>query len=522
VNTKERMLELMKLGVNGIISDRPDLLRQAAEEFDANGDGRPGDFIQADGQIDLARFDAQGHRGARNLRPENTLPAMEVALDFLMTTLETDTGITADNVPVLDHDPHVQAQKCRRLDNGRYTQTDEVLVKDLTVAQLQSTYVCDKTFRGPEQSNEPGLSPVTVAFAASRNLRHIYVMPTLPQLFEFVKFYSDYYRFGPGASSPDAVKRWQNADRVRFNIETKINPRAGFSAFTTGPRPFARRVARVIQNAGLEARADIQSFDFRTLLEVQTRFPNIRTVCLWGDFPVFADPKLPDSDDGTNLQDENGRNTPWLAGMYWPYRVTRLDTPFRSVTSGGFEGMALSFDGGKLYPLLERPLTGDDQRALLIHEFDLATRKYTGVRYKYPLNERGTNIGDFIMMNRRNGLIIERDGTQGDLNGFKAIYEIKLPPASGGVVEKRLAADLMKIADPARISEPGLAGDVGLGPVFAFPFVTIEDVFVIDRNTIGVLNDNNFPFSIGRHRGASRPDDNEFIIIRLDQALGRL
>ena len=39
VNTKERMLELMKLGVNGIISDRPDLLREALKEFDANNDG---------------------------------------------------------------------------------------------------------------------------------------------------------------------------------------------------------------------------------------------------------------------------------------------------------------------------------------------------------------------------------------------------------------------------------------------------------------------------------------------------
>jgi glycerophosphoryl diester phosphodiesterase len=39
VDDKARMLELMRLGVNGIISDRPDLLRQAVEEFDANGDG---------------------------------------------------------------------------------------------------------------------------------------------------------------------------------------------------------------------------------------------------------------------------------------------------------------------------------------------------------------------------------------------------------------------------------------------------------------------------------------------------
>jgi len=116
VNDKPRMLELMKLGVNGIISDRPDLLRQAVEEFDANGDGKPGDFINADGLIEISKFDAQGHRGGRNLRPENTLPAFEVGLDNLISTLELDTGITSDKTPVVDHDPLINSEKCRRAD----------------------------------------------------------------------------------------------------------------------------------------------------------------------------------------------------------------------------------------------------------------------------------------------------------------------------------------------------------------------------------------------------------------------
>ena len=37
---------------------------------------------------------------------------------------------------------------------------------------------------------------------------------------------------------------------------------------------------------------------------------------------------------------------------------------------------------------------------------------------------------------------------------------------------------------------------------------------------LGVLNDNNFPFSVGRHVGAGQPDDNEFIVIELDRPLG--
>src|SRR5262249_57435749 len=123
-----------------------------------------------------------------------------------------------------------------------------------------------------------------------------YVMPTLQQLFNFVTFYTDYYRSGPGSSQPDAARRWRNAQKVRFNIETRINPRQEFANRTIGPKPFARIVARTIMTNGLEDRADIQSFDFRTLLEGQNRFQKIRTVYLVGAFPIFADHKIPGSE----------------------------------------------------------------------------------------------------------------------------------------------------------------------------------------------------------------------------------
>jgi glycerophosphoryl diester phosphodiesterase len=525
VDNKERMLELMKLGVNGIISDRSDLLLQAVQEFDANNDGTPGDFLDKDGLIDIKKFDAQGHRGSRDLRPENTLPAMEAGLDNLVTTLETDAGVTRDGVPVLDHDPHVQSQKCRETNGTPYESVDEVLIKDLTVAELQARFICDKVFRGPTQLNDATLSPVAVAFAAAAGLPHLYAMPTVQQLFDFVKFYAKYYNTGAGRKHPQARLRAKNAEKVRFNIETKVNPRAEFSARTIEPAPFARALATVIHNNHrMEERADIQSFDFRTLLVVQEEFPKIQTVYLFGDFPVYPcpNPNTCASDDGTNLQDENGVSSPWLAGVLWPYRVTKLDYPFRAQRSGGFEGMALSHDGTKLLPLLERPLTGGEANTLLIHEFDLATRTYTGgVRYKYPLDARGTNIGDFVMFDATHGVVIERDGSQGNLGGFKAIFEIKLN-APGTAVTKAQVVDLLNIADPHELSLPGLPGDVGLGMSFAFPFTTIEDVVVLGPTKIGVLNDNNFPFSVGRHIGSGAPDDNEFIIINLDEALGSL
>lgn len=113
-------------------------------------------------------------------------------------------------------------------------------------------------------------------------------------------------------------------------------------------------------------------------------------------------------------------------------------------------------------------------------------------------------------------LVIERDNSQGNPGGFEVIYEIELK-GTERPVGKRQAVDLTALRDPHRISEPGLEGDVGIGREFAFPFVTIEDVAILDRKRIGVINDNNFPFSVRRHVGAGRPDDSEFIVIELDR-----
>jgi len=518
INDVARMQELIALGVNGIISDRPDILFDVVARADPNGDGIPGDFLDADGLIDPSRFDAQGHRGGRNLRPENTLPAMEAGLDFLMSTLETDTGLTSDRVLVLDHDPFLNSQKCRRADGRPYGPDDEILIRSLTAAQLQTQFICDKVFRGPSQSNDRSLSPVAVAFASQQGLADPYSVPTLQQLFDFVAFYRDFYATGPGSTHPAATERAANAARVRFNIETKLNPRKQFRDRTFGPDEFVGALGGAIERNSLESRADVQSFDFRTLLGIHERFPRIRTVCLFGDFPIFADPAVPGSDDGTNLQDEDGANTPWLAGLLWPYRVTAASASFRAARSGGFEGMAISPSGRSLLPLLERPLVGDDPGSLLIHVFDIRSRRYTGERFRYPLDPRGSAIGDFVLYSSQRGLVIERDGTQGDLDGFKQIFEIELRRGEE-LVGKRLAVDLLELRDPFRISLPAAPGDVGLGRRFAFPFVTIEDVVVLGPRRIGVLNDNNYPFSVGRHVGSGEPDDNEFIVVDLDRPL---
>lgn len=522
VNDVPQMHKIMQLGVSGLISDRPDLLLEAVRTFDGNKDGKP-DFLTAEGLIDAARFDAQGHRGGRDLRPENTLPAMEAALDLLMTTLESDVGITSDGIAVLSHDPHIMAQKCRRSDGKPYELADEVLISERTVQAVQSDYVCDKLFRGPAQKNDPALSPVAVEFARTAKLPNLYAVPTVQQLFDFVAAYVTYYRDGAGKAHAEAALRVRNAQKIRYNLETKINPRKEFAARTAGPEVFADTLAAVIERNGLSARADIQSFDFRTLVRVQKMHPQIRTVCLFGDFPRFTDASIAGSDDGTNLQDEDGKPSPWLAGLPWPYRITADTQPQRVRASGGFEGMALSADGTRLLPMLEKPLA-DEQGFLRVFEFDLRSRQYLAAQRRYPLNEGATSVGEFLLLDERTGLTLERDDSEGSLTGLKHIYQVELAPTPGtdaqpAPMSKQLLVNLLDIPDPDLLAGSGQPGDIGLGARYAMPYFTIESILPLGPDRLAVMNDNNFPLSVGRHAVTRAPDDNEFVVLRLPKAL---
>ncbi|RVX43066.1 hypothetical protein EDD27_5735 [Nonomuraea polychroma] len=178
--------------------------------------------------------------------------------------------------------------------------------------------------------------------------------------------------------------------------------------------------------------------------------------------------------------------------------------------SKGFEGMARSVDGRHLYPLLEGTVAGDPAGTLRMNEFDLRERAYTGRRWTYRLDSSSHAIGDAIAVDADRFLIIERDNLQGDAAQVKRIYLADMRDKDGdGALDKTLVADLLNIADPR-----GLGGAPG---TFRFPFQTIEDVVILDDRTLGVLDDNNFPFSNGRTPG--KPDDNEFITLRLTGGL---
>ncbi|HMG45308.1 MAG TPA: esterase-like activity of phytase family protein [Acidimicrobiales bacterium] len=184
--------------------------------------------------------------------------------------------------------------------------------------------------------------------------------------------------------------------------------------------------------------------------------------------------------------------------------------------SKGYEGMAISPDGRTLYPLLEGAVAEDTADGLgadlRIYEVSLGRRstRFTGDFWRYRLEHPANAIGDFIAVNDHQFLVLERDNGSGPTARFKAVFLIDLRDRDhDGYADKDLLVNLMAVPDPQGIG--------GFGPFFSFPFVTIEDVEIVDRSTIAVLNDNNFPGSGGR--SATAADENELILIRLDRAL---
>ena len=183
--------------------------------------------------------------------------------------------------------------------------------------------------------------------------------------------------------------------------------------------------------------------------------------------------------------------------------------------SGGFEGMAINKSGTRLYTLLERPVAGDPANTLRIDEFDIATERYTGRRFVYPLEPQGTNIGDMVAVDEHRFVVIERNGSTATSPAtapapFKKLYLIDLEEvAAGGAVRKMELVDLMNLADPFDLNGDG-------STVFTFPYVTIEDVLILDPRTLLVVNDNNFPGGGGRDLAS---DDTELLRIRLPVSL---
>lgn len=191
-----------------------------------------------------AQVQVHGHRGARAVLPENTIPAFEHAIEAGADAIELDLAVTRDNVLVVSHDPVLNRRICR-------SPGGSPVIRELTLDELRR-WDCGSL----QEPDFPRQKPV------------------------------------PGARIPtlDEVLALAGRGKFLFNIETKISPKK--PQYTPPPEEFARLVLDAVQRHKLESRVMLQSFDYRTLRAMKRLAPRIPRAALFSrderDFPAVA------------------------------------------------------------------------------------------------------------------------------------------------------------------------------------------------------------------------------------------
>jgi glycerophosphoryl diester phosphodiesterase len=187
-------------------------------------------------QSDPKKITVQGHRGARWVLPENTLPAFNHAFEMGADVLELDLAVTKDDVLVVSHDLIIHKEVCTGpADLPR-------VIRELTLTQIKQ-FDCGANAHPsfPYQSAVPGTR-----------------MPTLDEVL---------------------VEMAPKGDFL-FNIETKIDARR--PELAPQPAEYVRLLVETVRKHDLVDRVLVQSFDFRTLKETEKQEPRLKRVALYG------------------------------------------------------------------------------------------------------------------------------------------------------------------------------------------------------------------------------------------------
>lgn len=196
----------------------------------------------------IPKFDVQGHRGARGLRPENTIPGFLVAIDSGVTTIELDVVVTKDKQLVVSHEPWMSAVICLDPSGNPFSAKEEKKfnIYQLTydeVTQFDCGSLGNENFPYQEKMevSKPLLSDVIVAVESH------------------IKSYASY--------------------EVDYNIEIKSSPE-GDKKFHPTVEEYSDLVYNLVDQYIPLERLVIQSFDFRVLKYWHKKYPHIRLAAL--------------------------------------------------------------------------------------------------------------------------------------------------------------------------------------------------------------------------------------------------
>jgi glycerophosphoryl diester phosphodiesterase len=194
------------------------------------------------------QYDIQGHRGARGLWPENTLPAFQKAVEWGITTVELDVVITQDNHVVVSHEAWMSSTIC--LDPLGKTIPPELErthnIYQMTYSLVQQ-YDCGIKFhpRFPHQHKQEAKKPL------------------LEDVLKAV----------------ERMVKENNLYEVQYSIEIKSFV-SGDGKFHPRPQEFSELVYAVIDAYLPWERVIIQSFDFRILRYWRQKYPEVKLAAL--------------------------------------------------------------------------------------------------------------------------------------------------------------------------------------------------------------------------------------------------
>ncbi len=205
-------------------------------------------------QVYIPKFDLQGHRGARGLKPENSIPAFIAALDYGVTTIEMDVVISQDKQVVVSHEPWMSNEKCLKADSTAIEKSEELIHYNLYKMDYEEIrkFDCGSKVisKFPEQEKFFAYKPLLKEVIAAVE--------------DHIKSYSLY--------------------EVDYNIEIKSLP-VGDNKFHPSPEEFSTLVYQLIDQYLPWERVVIQSFDFRVLKYFNKAYPHVRLAALVEKLP---------------------------------------------------------------------------------------------------------------------------------------------------------------------------------------------------------------------------------------------
>jgi len=201
-------------------------------------------------QADQKPFDLQGHRGARGLMPENSIPGFFKALELGVNTLELDLGVTKDNQLVLSHEPIMSSMICTDPSGSTYDDSTahEYNIYQMSYEEIKAFDCGSKSHPWfPEQPKVPTYKPL------------------LTEVFDTVRFY---------LARNKSLKK-----SINYNIEIKTKA-ATDGVYHPIPQEFSDLVYHTVDGNIDWKYITIQSFDFRVLQYWNQTYPEIKLALL--------------------------------------------------------------------------------------------------------------------------------------------------------------------------------------------------------------------------------------------------